>query len=365
VFTYAATSHYWRAMPAAWADWAWQRHRRSLIERAAKSVPAYNQLLRIFQPGPKHAPAAGELPPLRTCRRSYTEVFPLQQRCPRGWHRQALSFEPGTIDGEGWPRGQEEAGLLRDQLAHLLKSRFLVGRRRTLLVLALPETGWAGRRRIGQALQDALGTGQLRASIFDGQDNGYAEPASMRRLTAGFEQCVLLADPTRAITQGPWLAEYRGQRGWLSFGLLPASVGTDVRQEVAAWSVLGADEVGPLIAVETPLSRLVSSACRNKPSLRKHLLGNHPRPARMYQPFPRGPWIEQADEELLVSSWGTCPLLRYGLGWRGQMLPFAHVCEALQQNEVLPLRQMRQLTRIGSTCWKLPLLSLSKEPSRV
>ena len=57
--------------------------------------------------------------------------------------------------------------ILRQQLVSLLSGWFDARHRRTLLVLALPEEGWSSRRRIGRALQEALGLGHLRASVLD------------------------------------------------------------------------------------------------------------------------------------------------------------------------------------------------------
>ena len=91
VLGYAVASHCWRAIPVRLAEWAWQRRGRSLIERAARSVPAYSRLLRIFS---QPADPNDDTPRLETCRRSYVEVFPLEQRCRQGWQRDAVSFEP-------------------------------------------------------------------------------------------------------------------------------------------------------------------------------------------------------------------------------------------------------------------------------
>ena len=108
----------------------------------------------------------------------------------------------------------------------------------------------------------------------------------MQRLAVGFEQCVVLAEPTSAILQALWLANHKGRSGLVSFGPLPADVVAGLGREFPTCSVLGADEVGPLIAVETPLSRTVLNACRVDPSLREQLLPDGFVPAGIYQPFP-------------------------------------------------------------------------------
>ena len=388
MFTYAAASHYWRVIPTAMAAWAWQRRGRSLIERTVRNVPAYGGLVRIFSQPTGGTPVSEDMPRLQTCRRSYVQVFPLDQRCRRGWQRDAVSFElladaaeaqsrANTLPhdstplpqrhhvtaspyqpSDGWPRGRDELGILREQLVSLLSGWFDARRRRTLLVLALPEAGWSSRRRIGQALQEALGSGQLQASLFDWSEAAGTTPASVQRLASGFEQCVVLADPTSVVLQALWLADRKGLSGLVSFGPLPDGVLAGLGQEIPACSVLGADEVGPLIAMETPLSRTVLSACQANRSLREQLLPEGFRPAGMYQPFPRGPWVEQGAGQVLVSSWGVSPVAGYGLGWRGEVLSFSRVCQALRREEALPARQIRRLTRVLSTGWKLPLVVL-------
>ena len=238
MFTYAATSHYWRAIPVQLAEWAWRRRGRSLIERAARSVPAYGGLLRIFGQPAIGIPAS-DVPALQTCRRSYVQVFPLEQRCRRGWQKQAVSFDAAGTDGEGWPRGRDELCILREQLVSLLRGWFDARQRRTLLVLALPEAGWSSRRRIGQALQEALGLGHLQASVLDCSEGAGASPASVHRLAGGFEQCVVLANPASAVLQALWLANYKGRSGLVSFGPLPAGVAAGLGREIQTCSVLG------------------------------------------------------------------------------------------------------------------------------
>jgi hypothetical protein len=143
------------------------------------------------------------------------------------------------------------------------------------------------------------------------------------------------------------------------FGPRPDASFAAVSPDIPTCSVLGADEVGPLIAVETPLSRLLLDLCRTHPSLPNCLLPKGFHPAAMYQPLPRGPWLEQAGSDLLVTSWGAAPIVRYRLGWRARILSYSHLCDMLSRERVLPLRQMKRLTRIESPCWKLPLIALA------
>jgi hypothetical protein len=364
VFGYAAASHFWRVVPLQLADWAWRRRGCSLIGRIARSVPAYAQLLRILG-GNAAAGSSGEATPrLQTCVRSYVQVFPLQQRCRKGWRPDATTFDAVSSDAgaaglEGvWPRQRDERRTLREQLVGLLRDRFDAARRRTLLVLALPEGGWSGRRRISQALHQAIDGGGLHASLLEPDQAGAdISPAAMR-LAKDFEQCIVLATPTSAVVQALWLADCKGRTGLISLGPLPTAVSAALPREMRACSALGADEVTPLIAVETSLARAVADACRNDPSFCGQLLGAGAPPPSMYQPLPRGPWLEDDNGYLLVSNWGAAPVVRYRLGWRGRVLPFTRVCDLLRRHKVLPAGQIRRLTGVGSACWKLPLVAL-------
>ncbi len=356
MLAYAAASHGWRVMPLSLADWAWQRRGRSLLARATRSVPAYNTLLRIFGNATDPARPLAANPHLQTCRRSYVQVFPLQQRCRSGRQGQAVAVEATGAPDEGWPRGRDELQVLREQLVDVLTGWFDAGARRTLLVPALPETGWSSRRRIEQALQSAIAAGYLRGCVRDIPDG--RSPESALRAANGFDQCVVLADPARAVEQAAWLGQWKGRAGIVVFGPLAAGATAGFSQQIRVCSVRGADEVGPLIAAETPLSRMVLDACRRSATARNELLPDGFVPTAIYQPLPRGPWIQQEAGQLLVSSWGAAPVVRYRVGWRGQVVSFAWLCEVLRDAEVLPPRHLKRLTRIESICWKLPLIAL-------
>jgi hypothetical protein len=405
---FAAASHFWRALPVGLADWAWQRRGRSLLTRAARDVPAYANLLRIFADSPEPPPR------LQTSHRSYVQIFPLEQRGRRGWQRQVVSFDPScdaSAEGasataasrspchpvilspcrplEAWPRARDELHILRQHLIGLLDTWFDITRRRTLLALALPQGGWCGCARISQALQSAIAASRLSITVTDltearsispsrtprvpGQNPADARPAALVappvaplvspetvfRLVAGFEQCIVLTDPAGAAAYAAYLTQLPMLSGLMIFGLRTDAPAPALPPSVPTCSVLGADEVGPLIAVETPLSRLIFDLCRTHPSLHNIFEPKGLRPEALYQPLPRGPWLEQAGNDLLVTSWGAAPVVRYRLGWPARLLTYSHLCDVLSREKVLPPRHLKQLTRIESPAWKLPLIAMA------
>jgi hypothetical protein len=327
--------------------------------------------------------------PLETSRRSYVQVFPLEQRGRRGWQRQVVSFDPPGGDGvddrapepavlrspcqrvtvspcqalEGWPRARDELGMLRQHLIGLLDSWFDISRRRTLLVLALPESGWSSRHRISQALQSAIASSRLPITVTDLTEARPAPAPTARetiiRLSTGFEQCIVLADSAGAATHAASMTQLAMRSGLVIFGPRPDAVSAALPPSVPIYSVLGADEVGPLIAAETPLSRLLLDLCRTHPSLPNRLQQDAFPLAAIYQPLPRGPWLEQAGDDLLVTSWGAAPVVRYRLGWQGRIISYPHLCDVLSRERALPLRQIKRLTRVESPCWKLPLIVMA------
>lgn len=354
MLAYAAASQYWRAIPLGMADWAWQRRGRMLIQRAARSVPAYSLLLQVFSDTTSAVAPFADAHRLQTCRRSYVDVFPLEQRCRVGWQRQAVAWNPA--EGADGLVGPDEMQTLRQQLVGLLSGWFDIIRRRTLLVLSLPETGWAGRHRIGGALQEAIGRGQIRGAMADLADG--TSLATVLRLADGFEQCVVLADASAGTAPSRWLSGYSGRAGLVAFGPLSAGVMAGL-SPLSACCVAGACSVSPLVVLQTPLTRLISIACQADLGLRERLLPGVAQPLGLYQPFPRGPWIEEQDGQILISNWGISPLIRYRVGWRGRVVPFSRLCEQLRQTKTLSSKQIRQFTRIESICWKLPLVALT------
>jgi hypothetical protein len=263
--------------------------------------------------------------------------------------------------------------ILRQHLIGLLTEWFDITRRRTLLVLALPEGGWSSRPRISQALQSAVAASRLPVTVADLADTrggtSSAVPVAPQaapqatlqtaiRHAVGCEQAILLADPAGARTHAAALGQLSIRTGLMVFGPCPDSPSTAQSSQVQTCSVLGADEVGPLIASETSLSRLLLSLCRTNPALSECLLPDTC-PLAFYQALPCGPWLEQAGNDLLATSWGAAPVIRYRLGWSARLIPYSRLCDVLSREKVLPSRQLKRLTRIGSPCWKLPLIAMS------
>jgi hypothetical protein len=263
--------------------------------------------------------------------------------------------------------------ILRQHLIGLLTEWFDIKGRRTLLVLALPEHGWSGHPRISQALQSAVAASRLPVTITDLADTrtdaapAAAPPAAPRtalqtilRHAVGCEQMILLTDPAGATTHAAALGQLSIRSGLVVFGSCPDGLLAALPSRIPSCSVLGADEVGPLIASETPLSRLLLTLCRANRALSECLLPDAS-PLAFYQPLPRGPWLEQAGDDLLATSWGAAPVIRYRLDWSARLIRYSRVCDVLSREKVLPSRQLKRLTRVESHCWKLPLIAVSKD----
>ncbi len=355
---YTAASRFWRMIPAGLSDRVWHRRGWSLLQRAARWVPAYGQLLEIFQGQPGPSAAAGRhTHRLQTCRHSYVDVYPLRYRCCSGWQSEAITFDPDPCSGappgaaghhSNWPRSRYELSILRQQLVGLLSGWFDARRRRTLLVLDLPAAGWAGAPRIGRALQEAIGLGHLSATLVDRDSQD--DDRGLARLADAFQQCIVLTRPGDVAERVDWLASQQVRSGIVCFGPPVSGFAAGAAGDVAVCSVLGADEVGPLIAAETPLSRLAAAAMRMEA-----VNGDAGRVLGAWQPFPCGPWIEQEGCDLLVSSWGAAPVLRYRLGWCGRIVPFEQIRSVLRGTTAPPGNRLR-----GGAPWKLPLIVLSQ-----
>ena len=133
----------------------------------------------------------------------------------------------------------------------------------------------------------------------------------------------------------------------------------DLPQSVPICSVLGADEVGPLIAVETPLSRLILDLFRTHPALPNRLLPAGFSPATIYQPLPAVLGWSRPEMTCWSRVRALAPVIRYRLGWSARVLHYSHLCDALSREKVLPPRQLKRLIRIESPCWKLPLIAMA------
>lgn len=369
VLRYALASQFWRAIPTWWADRAWQRRGDRLLSRAARSVPACATLLHAFEPlvgqqaSPSAvAPASRLLWQLQTSRGSYVEVFTPELRGRQGWQQQVVAFDrlaPHGQENNSWPRSSDELRILRDQLVGLLMDWFDAHQRRILLLVKLSEAGWSSNRRIAQALQEAIVLGHLRASVVDcSADTNQPDPTA-GHLVQQFDCCVVLCRAAEVVEQAKRYSGASCRLGVVAFGEVSADQRAAMPTGVTVCSVWGADEVGPLIALETPLTRLVAAACHSNADLRRTVCPDAHAVIGLYQPFPVGPWVEQQGTDLLVSSWGALPLLRYRPGQSGRLIRYGEMCRWLLRCDVQSARQVRRLTRMGSACWKLPVVMLT------
>lgn len=364
---YGLASQFWRTVPTGWADRAWRRRGRRLLSRAAQSVPAYAQLLAAFAPlaedvaGPGSSPGHAQCQ-LKTSWRNYVEVFAPQERSAADGQHQVVAFDslarPGATN-DSWPRSSAELRTLREQLAGLLSGWFDVRQRRTLLLVHLPEAGWCAGRKIVQALREALSRGQLRGAVIDLREMTGRSGQESLALARQSGRCVVLCEGAEATRWACGNSRWPAPAGVVAFGPVLPSERAAMPEGTTLCSVWGMDEVGPLIGLETPLTRIVERACESNTNLQRTILPERPATIGLYQPFPIGPWIEQDDRDLLISCWGALPAIRYRSGQCGRLLEFAEVCRQIQRHKALPARQIRQFTRTVSTCWKLPLIQVT------
>ena len=111
---------------------------------------------------------------------------------------------------------------------------------------------------------------------------------------------------------------------------------------------------GLMVGLETPFSIFVRRLAERSPDIARELFGEEPCYS-MVQYSPMGNYIEIVDGEMIMTSGGAVPLVRYNLHDRGGLVPLARTREVLQQAGVGD----RELEAAGvnpNRIWKMPLL---------
>lgn len=111
---------------------------------------------------------------------------------------------------------------------------------------------------------------------------------------------------------------------------------------------------GAIVGYETPLSNLVRQLVEQSEKICKDLFGIKSPPCSLVQYNPIGIFIEEVKSEIVVTTGGALPLIRYSIDERGGVLPFEHLMTTLLNNgyNIVELLEERGITR--ELIWRLP-----------
>jgi len=119
-------------------------------------------------------------------------------------------------------------------------------------------------------------------------------------------------------------------------------------------SLLGSSE-GGMIGFETPICTLVRRECFKNKEITQSLFNNHTIPS-IVQYNPMGKYMESVNNELILTSMGGIPLIRYNTKDNGSVLSLQNVLEILSRHGFTQERIIKELS--SSSLWTFPFAYL-------
>jgi phenylacetate-CoA ligase len=191
--------------------------------------------------------------------------------------------------------------------------------------------------------------------------------AVIRDLAHGYQQTIILGYP-------PFLRQLivRGEEEgivWkdLHVRLFPTGEGYSELWRSRVLEHLGAEDnlrtvcgafgssEGLLVGLETPFSILVRQLASRDEALRRDIYGTSDDCDSLVQHSPMGLFIEIVDSEMIITSSGAAPLIRYNTHDRGGSAPFAHVMDSLARHGY-GADEFREAGLDERHIWRMPFL---------
>lgn len=319
------------------AEWAQQ-----LLADAATRVPAYRSILREAGIRPDEIASAGSLP--LTTKANYLTRFPLRDLMWDGDLAGAsvISASSGS-SGQPfyWPRGEVNAVEAAGYYEHVL-SPFETDSVATLVVVAFAMGTWIGGTYTLAGIERLSREGHPITAITPGIEVDEIV-AILKAIAPNYGQTIIAGYPPlvkdaldSAVAAGVdlkglkvrlLLAGENFSEAWRAHvcGLFGGQPERDVL------SMYGTADIG-IVGVETPRTVGIRIRAAEDAAYRNALFGDSETLPTLIEINPAVRHVECVEGNVVLSSRGSLPLLRYSIGDRGRLLPAATVAQTLGED---------------------------------
>jgi len=349
-----------------------QRMALNLFRNSSDSVPAYRKFLKTNHIDSSKIRNLDDFKtlPIMT-KKNYLLKYPLAEL---NWDGKLddlhiVSVSSGS-SGEPffWPRGQglELETALIYELA--LKHIFRVDRQKTLFLI-----GYA----MGMYVAGVFTLNSLMKMTREGYPLTVVSPGSdkdqiitiIKKLGSNFDQVIIAAYPPvikdvvdKGIEENINWKDYKmkfisGGEGYSEEfrSYVYKKMGTLKSYLTSSMNTYGSADAA-ILGHETPLSILVRKAASDNSNLRKALFGEDRLPSvQQYYPFYK--YFESVDGNLVFTTFGGIPLIRYSIGDTGGIIPYKKVIDILDEFKIDIRKEMKKY-HSDNLIWKLPFVYL-------
>jgi phenylacetate-CoA ligase len=342
-----------------------------VFHEVRKRVPAYKKFLeeRNFRTRKvKNLNVFSTIP--ITDKKNYITKFPLENRCLDGnlHHMYALSTSSGATGiPTYWPRIAETDKIIPKAVDLLLKDIVNPKENSVLVIVTLSMGLWSAGDLAARALRDLSAKKEYKMTTVT---PGLRIDDTIRLVKdiGSKYDCIILVGYPPFIKDIVEIGERKGIN-WkkLSTKIMMGGEGISEHWRDYILAKIGSKRIfdvcnlfatsdSGIIAFETPFSIIVRRLVENNKGLKKILFENNETVA-VTQYNPMAKYLETNKGEIVLTSAGGVPLVRYNLHDRGRIIPYQEVLKVLENNGVTIEKEMKRSGYKFKEVMKLPLFA--------
>lgn len=342
-----------------------------LFHKASREIPAYVKFLRDNKYNSEDVKTKKEFSSLPiTTKKNYLKKYSLKELSWGGDFRDLhlVSVSSGST-GEPifWPRGFGLEFETTLEYEMILKYFFSADKKRTLFIVGYAMGMYVAGVFTLNSLMNLATKGYPLTVVAPGPDND-SILRIIKNLGGYFDQTILAAYP--AVLKDIIDKGVRENIGWEQYNLKFISGGEGFSEEFRKYiykrarvknylrssvNTYGSADAA-ILGHETPLTILIRKLASENEKLCKTLFGDRGIPS-LLQYYPPFKYFEEVDGNLLFTTYGGVPLIRYAIGDTGGIISFKKIVETLRHFGIDVEKEMTKY-ECGGLITKLPFVYL-------
>lgn len=302
-------------------------------------------------------------------KKDYIRKFPLEERCLEKdlSSMYAVSASSGaTGQPTYWPRTAELDAVIPKAMDILFSDIIGPDRKRTLIVITLGMGLWSAGDSCTLGCRNLASKKNYNLTVVTPGLRIDDTLNIIRSIGSNYNQIMLIGYPP-FIKDIIEIGENKGV-DWkrLSTKILIGGEGASERWRDYILKRVGAERLydicnlfataeGGIVAFETPFSIILRRLTEKKKGLKRKLFDDK-EPVTVVQYNPMAKYLEEVKGEIVITSLGGVPIVRYNIRDRGQIIPFVKVIKALEEEKVDIVKEMEKYGYDFNKVFKLPIL---------